>query len=78
MGRCIAKQIKCSTLTGQLACLQDSLQDSCMFTKAECNYAQIEKETLPISFSCNRFNQYTFNKDVTVESNHKPLETIFF
>ncbi|XP_026672572.1 uncharacterized protein K02A2.6-like [Ceratina calcarata] len=46
-------------------------------TDTEKNYAQIEKETLAISFACNRFRQYIFGKTVTVESDHKPLEAIF-
>ena len=46
-------------------------------TKSQQNYAQIEKETLAISFGCARFHQYIFGKPVTVESDHKPLESIF-
>ena len=40
-------------------------------------YAQIEKECLAVLFSIKRFHQYVYGKKVTVESDHKPLESIF-
>ena len=44
----------------------------------EKNYAQIEKECLAIVFGCQRFHQYLARKDkIYVESDHKPLQTIF-
>ena len=46
-------------------------------TKAQQNYAQIEKETLGITFACNRFHQYIFGREVTVETDHKPLQATF-
>ena len=47
-------------------------------TKTEPRYAQIEKEYLAIVFSCERFSQYLLGRNkITVESDHKPLETIF-
>ena len=46
-------------------------------TSAEQNYAQIEKETLAVTFACERFHQYLYGgKQFTVQSDHKPLETI--
>ena len=43
----------------------------------EKNYAQIEKERLAIVFGCHCFDQYFAGKDkVTVESDHKPLQSI--
>ena len=45
-------------------------------TVAEQHYAQIEKELLAIVFACQRFNQFIYGKQVTVESDHKPLEAI--
>ena len=45
-------------------------------TKAEKNYAQVEKELLAIVFACERFDQYVYGRSVTVESDHKPLEQI--
>ena len=42
------------------------------------NYAQIEKELLAIVFGVEKFHSYLYGKlDVTVESDHKPLEAIF-
>lgn len=46
-------------------------------TSTECNYAQIEKETLAIAFAAIKFHQYICGKEVVVESDHKPLESIF-
>lgn len=40
-------------------------------------YAQIEKETLAILHGCERFRQFLFGQKVIVETDHKPLETIF-
>jgi hypothetical protein len=46
-------------------------------TTTEQNYAQIEKETLAIVFSCIRFSQYITAKHISIRSDHKPLENIF-
>ena len=47
-------------------------------TKSEENYAQIEKEMLAISYGCERFHDYLYGqKQVHVETDHKPLEAIF-
>ena len=47
-------------------------------TPTERGYAQIEKECLAIVFACERFNQYIFGREsISVQSDHKPLETIF-
>ncbi|CAI6377494.1 unnamed protein product [Macrosiphum euphorbiae] len=40
-------------------------------------YAQIEKELLAILYGCERFKQYIYGKNINIESDHKPLETIF-
>ena len=61
------------------------LQDGCpvaycshAMTQTEQNYAQIEKELLAVVFACEKFNHYIYaRKNVAVESDHKPLETIF-
>ena len=45
-------------------------------TPTEGNYAQIEKELLAIVFGMAKFNHFTYGRKVTVESDHKPLETI--
>ena len=47
-------------------------------TPTERGYAQIEKECLAIVFACERFSQYIFGREsVSVQSDHKPLETIY-
>lgn len=46
-------------------------------TETQKVYAQIEKEMLAIVFGCTRFHQYIYGKRVQVESDHRPLETIF-
>ncbi|KAK3108757.1 hypothetical protein FSP39_014959 [Pinctada imbricata] len=46
-------------------------------TKSQQNYSQIEKETLAISFGCTRFHEYIYGRNILVESDHKPLQSIF-
>lgn len=47
-------------------------------SQTERQYAQIEKECLAIVFSCERFRQYLAGREkITVESDHKPLLSIF-
>ena len=46
-------------------------------TDAEVNYAQIEKELLAIVFGVERFEQYVHGRPVKIETDHKPLESIF-
>lgn len=46
-------------------------------TSAESRYAQIEKELLAMVFSCEKFETYLFGREVTVDSDHKPLEMIW-
>lgn len=46
-------------------------------TLAEKMYSQIEKECLAIVFGCIKFNQYLFGQHFTVETDHKPLISIF-
>lgn len=46
-------------------------------TPGEQRYAQIEREMLSVVFGCEKFHKLLYGKsDVTVESDHKPLETI--
>ena len=47
-------------------------------TDKEVNYAQIEKELLVIVFACEKFDAYIYGCDcVRVQTDHKPLESIF-
>ena len=43
------------------------------WTKAERNYAQVERETLAVTFSLQRFHQYLFGREFVLVSGHKPL-----
>ena len=45
-------------------------------TDPETRYAQIKKELLAVVFAFTRFHQYVYGKEVKVESDHKPLESI--
>ena len=48
-------------------------------TAAEQNYSQIEKETLSIVFSCEKFHEYiyVYGLRFVVENDRKPLISIF-
>ncbi|XP_052756325.1 uncharacterized protein K02A2.6-like [Galleria mellonella] len=51
---------------------------SLTLTDTQTRYAQIEKEMLAIVFAAERFRQYIYGRsDVTVHTDHKPLETLF-
>ena len=59
------------------------LQDGCpiefasrTMTSAETKYAQIEKECLAVVFGLERFNQYSYGKEVIIQNDHKPLAAI--
>ena len=43
-------------------------------TPTQQNYAQIEKELLAVVFGCAKFEEYIVGRDVTIETDHKPLE----
>ena len=45
-------------------------------TGPETRYANIESELLAVVFGCERFYSYLYGQSVTVESDHKPLESI--
>ena len=42
-------------------------------TKAERNYAQVERKTLAVIFGLHRFHQYLFGREFVLVSDHKPL-----
>ena len=43
---------------------------------SECNWAPIEKEMLAIVYSTEKFREYIIGKETTVQTDHKPLQTI--
>lgn len=45
-------------------------------TPSEVHYAQIEKEMYAIVFGCSYFHQYIYGREVTVQTDHKPLVSI--
>ena len=45
-------------------------------TPTETRYAQIEKECLAVVFGLERFDQYTYGREVTIQNDHKPLSSI--
>lgn len=45
-------------------------------TSSERKWAQIEKEALAVLFGVQGFDLYTYGRQVTVENDHKPLESI--
>ncbi|XP_036347774.1 uncharacterized protein K02A2.6-like [Rhagoletis pomonella] len=47
------------------------------FTKSQQNHPQLVKEAMAIRFACNKFHEYVYGKDLVIETDHKPLETIF-
>ena len=47
-------------------------------TDTESRYAQIEKEMLAITWSCDKFDQYLYGRDiVNIETDHEPLKSVF-
>ena len=46
-------------------------------TKTKCRYANIEREMLAAVFGAKRFHTYIYGQSFTIESDHKPLESIF-
>lgn len=46
-------------------------------TDCQRRYAQIEKELLAVVYGYGKFRQYVYGRDIQVESEHKPLESIF-
>uniref|UniRef100_A0A0A9Y5C8 RNA-directed DNA polymerase n=1 Tax=Lygus hesperus TaxID=30085 RepID=A0A0A9Y5C8_LYGHE len=63
------------------ACLLQEGQPICFASRVmnqfEKNYSQIEKELLAICFACDRFHYYIYGRSATVQSDHKPLQSLF-
>ena len=63
------------------ACLLQGMQPvayaSRALNSAERNYVQIKKEMLAIGIGTNKFHQYIYGKQASVETDHKPLVSLF-
>ena len=45
-------------------------------TETKCQYTNIEREMLAVVFGAERFCTYVYGRSFTIESDHKPLESI--
>ena len=45
-------------------------------SEAESRYAQIEKEALAVTWTCERLCGYVYGLDFTIRTDHKPLITL--
>ena len=57
--------------------LQPVAYTSCKLRPNEELWAQIEKECLAIVAACDKWDQWIYGREVAVQSDHQPLETIF-
>ena len=46
-------------------------------TKAETNYSNLEREALAVIFGVKKFHQYLYGRQFILETDHKPLESLF-
>ena len=57
--------------------LQPVAYTSCKLCPNEELWAQIEKECLAIVSACNKWDLWIYGREVNVQTDHQPLETIF-
>ena len=62
------------------ACLMQDNRRICYASQSlkpsEIQFAQIEKELLAIVYGCEKFNQYIYGREIIIQTDHKPLESI--
>ena len=46
-------------------------------TKAERNYSNLEREALAVIFGVKKFHQYLYGRPFALETDYKPLESLF-
>ena len=46
-------------------------------TDTQQRWAQIEKELFSVVFGCEKFHEYVYGRNVRIQNDHKPLESIF-
>ena len=46
-------------------------------TKAERNYSNLERQALAVIFGVKEFYQYLYGRQFALETDHKPLESLF-
>ena len=75
-------KIQCDVSQNGLGCVllqsgQPVAFASKTMTETEQRYTQIEKGYLAIVFACEEFNHYILGRCANIQTEHKPLETIF-
>ena len=63
----------------EATCLQDGRPVTCAsqaLMNTQTKYAQIEKEMLAMVFTCKKFHDFIFGKEITVETDHQPLVSV--
>ena len=45
-------------------------------TEDKSRYAQVEKELLAATFTCQKFHDFIYGREVIIESDHKPITAI--
>ena len=45
-------------------------------TEDESRYAQVEKELLAATFTCQKFHDFTYGREAIIETDHKPITAI--
>lgn len=76
----VTLQVDASSVAVGAALIQDGHPISFAsraLTSSQQNYHQIEKECLAIVFGCTKYHEYVYGAQLTVETDHQPLEAIF-